>query len=49
MNLYRKKEQPNSEPKPSRPAAVIAIQAGLHPASKTVQALLGNNKRKPNG
>jgi hypothetical protein len=33
-------------PKPPAPPAVVAMRAGLHPMSKTVQALMGANKKK---
>ena len=45
--LYTHKKQ--QDRKPQKPDVVVAVQAGLHPASKTVQALQGNNQKKHNG
>lgn len=47
QNPYSHKQQPNPQPaKLPKPATVTAIQAGLHPASKLVETLLSNNKKK---
>jgi hypothetical protein len=43
-NSHKTGSQPQR--KPPAPPAVTAIKNGLHPMSKTVQALVGNNKKK---
>jgi hypothetical protein len=40
------KPSPSSKPKPPAPPAVTAMKNNLHPMSKTVQAIVGNNRKK---
>jgi hypothetical protein len=45
--LVPNSHKPGSQaPKPPAPPAVTAMKNGLHPMSKTVQALVGNNRKK---
>ena len=45
MNFNNHKKA-TTGPKPPAPPAVVAMKVGLHPMSKAVQSLIGNNKKK---